>query len=100
MDDGGAARSLVNLKKFFDSLKKHCPAFGCHITTTHIITKEHLFEKATQIFVQEEVEIADDCRVLGSEIGSHDKEKNFAERSLKQQKSLLKKLAVHASVSP
>ena len=42
-------------------------------------------------FVHDEVEIVDGCRVLGSVIGSD---------SAEQQKSLLKKLAVHANVSP
>ena len=41
-----AKGSLENLKKLFDSLKKHGPAFGYHLTKCHIITKEHLFERS------------------------------------------------------
>ena len=97
---GNAVRSLDNLNKLCDSLKEHGPAFGFHPTKCHIITKEHLFEKAQQIFVHDEVEIVDGCRVLGSVIGSDSAEKKFVERSPKQQKSLLKKLAVQVNVSP
>ena len=41
-----AVGSLDTLKKLFDSLKKLGPAFGYHRTRCHIITNEHLFEKA------------------------------------------------------
>ena len=80
-------------------MKKRGPAFGYHLTNCHVITKEHLFEKALQIFVNDEVEIVDGCRVLDSVIGSDNVEKKL-ERSLKQQKSLLKKLAAHVNISP
>ena len=63
-----------------------------------MITKEYLFERAQQIFPHE-VEIDDGCRVLGSVIGSENAEKKFVEKSLKQ-KSLLKRRAAHANVSP
>ena len=46
------------------------------------------------------MEIDDGCRVLGGVRGSENAEKKFVERSLKQQKSLLKRLAAHANVSP
>ena len=83
------------LIKLFSSLKKRGPALGYHLTKCDIITKEHLFEKAQQIFVHDEVQI-----VEGSVIASEYAERKFVERSPKQQKSLLKKLAAHANVSP
>ena len=43
--------------------------------------------------------MVDGCRVLGSVIGSDNGEKKFVERSLKQRKLFLKKLAAHANVS-
>ena len=51
-DYGSVAGSLDNLKKLFDWLKKHVPAFGYHLNKCHI-TKEHLFEKAEQISVND-----------------------------------------------
>ena len=45
------------------------------------------------------MEVVDGCRVLGSVIGSDNTEKKNVERSLKEQKVLLKKLATHANVS-
>ena len=70
-------------------------------TKCHIITKEHLFEKAQQNFDHDEVEIVDSCKVLGNVISSDNAEKKFVEKSLKQQKSLVKKKLVdHANVSP
>ena len=35
-----------------------------------MITKEHLFEKSLQIFVHDEVQIVNGCRVLDSVIGN------------------------------
>ena len=43
-DDGNAFGSLDNLKNLFESLKKHCPAFGYHLTKCTSF-KEHFFEK-------------------------------------------------------
>ena len=74
---GNAVSSLDNLKKLFDSLKKHGPANGYHLTKCHITTKEHLFEKAQQVFVHDEVEIADGFGVLDSVIGSDNAENKF-----------------------
>ena len=99
-NDGNAVSSHENLKNLFDTLKKHCPAFGYHLTKCHIITKEHLFESAQQIFAHDDLEIVDGCRLLSSVIGSENAAKEFVEISLKQQKQLLKKLAAHADVSP
>ena len=82
------------------TLKKHGPAFGYHPTKCHIITKERLFEKAQRIFVHNQVEIIDGCRVLGNVRGSDNAEKEFVDRSYKQHKSSLKKLGDHAYVSP
>ena len=78
---------------------KHGPSFGYYLTECHIITKKYLFEKAQQIFVDDEVEVVDSCRALGSVIGSDNADKKFVERSLKQKKLLLRKLAAHANVS-
>ena len=44
-DDDNRVGSLDNVKKLFDSLKKHGHAFGYHHTKCHIITKA-LFENA------------------------------------------------------
>ena len=86
-DDVNAVCSHDNMKKLFDSLIKHGPAFVYQLTKCHIITKKHLFGKAQQIFVHDEVEIVDGCRVLGGVISSENaKKKKFVERSLKQQK--------------
>ena len=57
----------------------------------YIISKEHLSEKAQQIFAHDEMEIIDGCRVLSSVIGSESAVKQFVEISLKQQKSFVKK---------
>ena len=46
------------------------------------------------------MEIVDGCRVLCSVIGFDNTEKKNVERSLKEQKVFLKKLATHADVSP
>ena len=46
------------------------------------------------------MKIVDGVKLLGSVIGSDNAEKKFVERSLKQKKLLLKKLAAHANVSP
>ena len=76
-DDDNAFGSLDKLKKLYDSLKKHGPAFGYNLTKCHIIIKEHLFEKAQQVFVHNEVEKVDGCRVLGSVKVFDKAEKNF-----------------------
>ena len=41
VDDGNAVGSLDNLKKLFESLKKHGSDFGYRLTKRHIFTKEH-----------------------------------------------------------
>ena len=41
------------------------------VTKCHIITEGNIFEKAHQIFVHDELEIVDCCRVLGSLIVFH-----------------------------
>ena len=64
------------------------------------LEKEHLFEKAQQVFVHDGVDVVDGYRVLGSVIGSDRAEKNTVERSLKQQNLLLRRLAAHSNVSP
>ena len=61
------------------------------------LPKKHSIDKSQQIFVHDVVEIVDSCSVLGSVIST---ETNFLEKFLKQQKSLLRKLAVHANFSP
>ena len=58
-------------------MKKQGPSFRYHLTNCHIITKERLFEKAQLIFVQDEVEIVDSCRILGSVKGSDNAEKKL-----------------------
>ena len=69
-DDGNAVGSLDNLKELFDSLKNCGPAFGYHLIKRHIITKEHFFERAQQIFDHDEVKLVGGCGVLDSVIGS------------------------------
>ena len=69
-DNGNAVGSLDNLKKLFDSFEKFDFAFGYHITKCQINTKEHLFEKAQQIFANNEVEVVYGCGVHGSVIYS------------------------------
>ena len=64
------------------------------------LPKNIFFKKAQQIFVNDEVDIVDGCRVLVIVIGSDNAEEKSVKRSLKQQKLLLKKLASHANVSP
>ena len=46
------------------------------------------------------MKLVDDCRVLGSVRASTNAENKFVEISLKEQKSMSKKLALHANVSP
>ena len=64
------------------------------------LPKNIFLKMRKNIFVHDDVEIVDGCRVLGSVIDSDNAEKKFVERSLKQQKSLLKTLVVHANFSP
>ena len=45
------------------------------------------------------MKLVDDCRAIGSGIASANVENKFVERSLKEQKSMSKKLALHANVS-
>ena len=58
-------------------MKEPGPAFGCHPTNCHVITKEHLFEIAQQIFVIDEVETVDGCRALGNVFDSDNSKKQF-----------------------
>ena len=67
------------------------------LLTGHIITKEHLFEKAQQIFVNDEVEIVDSCGVLGSVICPDNAEK-ICRKLTKTAETAVKKLAAHANV--
>ena len=98
-DNGTAVGYLDNLKNVFESLQKHGSVFDYRLTNATILQKEQFFHKAG-IFVHDEVEIDDGCRVLGSGIDSDNAEKKFVERSLKQQKLSLRKLAARANVSP
>ena len=72
---------------------------GYHLTKCHIITNKHLLEKEQQIFVLNELERVDGCRVIERVRGSDSAEKKFLEGSLIKQKLLLKKLAFHGNVS-
>ena len=87
-DDGNNVGSLDNLKKSFDSLEKHCSYFAYH-----------LFEKAKPIIFNGKVEIVDGCSIFCS-VRVPIIQWEVLERSLKRQKSLLKKLAAQANVSP
>ena len=69
-------RSLDNFKKFFESLMKHGTVLGYHLIKCHMFTEELLFEKTQKIFVNDEEEIFDGCRVLGSVKGSDKAEKS------------------------
>ena len=42
---------LITWKSFFASLQKHDPTFGYYLAKCHIITTEHLLEKAQQILL-------------------------------------------------
>ena len=90
-DNGNGVGSLDTLKNVFDSLKKHGTDFGYNFTKCHIITKENLFEKTQQVFDQDEVEIADGCRALGSVIGSDTAEKKFGRSITKLEEIVVKK---------
>ena len=78
-----SALSLDSFKKLLDSSKKLGPAFDYQLANCHVITKKHLFEKTHQIFVRNEVEIIDFCKVIGSVLCSDNAEIKFVERSLK-----------------
>ena len=82
--------ALGNLKKKIILLEKHGLGFGSHLTKCPVNTKENLFGQAQQIFVNEEVEINDSCRVLCGLIGSDNAKKKFLGKSVRQQKSLIR----------
>ena len=74
-------------------MKKLDPAFGYDPKSIILLPKKNFLKKAQHIFIHDEVEIIDGCRVLDIVIRSESAEKNIVERSRKQ-KSFLNKLAV------
>ena len=61
---------MKDLHQLHESLAEHGPGFGCHITNCSIIAKKNHLENAKESFKNEDVDILEGHRVLGSVIGS------------------------------
>ena len=99
-DDGNAAGSISSLKALLDKLCTIGSDFGYHVIKCHLIVKDHLMDKAKQVFKDKDVEITSGHRVLGSAIGSEESCDSILQEKQVKYNNLLEKLSQHAKTSP
>ena len=79
-DDGNAVGKLDAIYRLYKTLQQPGPAFGYHITKSHLFTKTDHKEVVMTLFENLDVELVDGHRVLGSVIGSSSACEKFKNR--------------------
>ena len=99
-DNGNAAGSIPLLSKLYHDLKEIGPHFGYKVIKCHLITKPDFEQRARDLFANEDVEVINGHRVLGSVIGTEERCQEFFDEKSNTYSKLLKKLSKHAKVAP